>query len=289
MNNNTKAHNCECYVCGETFYLKPYKRKISKLGKFSCSKECSYKLKSIVAQERIETRLGIDNFKEWLYQKYIKERLSMNQIASIVYGNDGAREIGRYLKKFDIPIRRGSEAVKNQWVNNDERRKTQSLFAKEKLAKGEGREKLKQIMRTDEYRLKSSLAKRGKNNPMYGLRAEDSPHWNPKRTKEQRMQERKLHVDAEWRNKVFERDNYICQKCGYDKGHIIVAHHMDSYHWNEDERQDIKNGITLCEPCHKEFHSIYGYKNNFKEQTLEYIKSDVTDIKLNESAQLTLF
>jgi ribosomal protein S27AE len=79
-----------------------------------------------------------------------------------------------------------------------------------------------------------------------------------------------------WRNGVFKRDNYTCQKCG-DSGVYIEAHHKKSFHqilqefvlehhpplslkenkieilklllkhkplWN------IENGLTLCRPCH---------------------------------------
>lgn len=54
-----------------------------------------------------------------------------------------------------------------------------------------------------------------------------------------------------WRKLVFERDNYICQKCGYSKGRILEAHHIKSWAKYPKLRFDIKNGQTLCKNCHK--------------------------------------
>jgi hypothetical protein len=58
-----------------------------------------------------------------------------------------------------------------------------------------------------------------------------------------------------WRKSVFEKDNYTCRGCGYDKGHTLQAHHIL-------RRVDfphlifaIDNGITLCKNCHKKIHS----------------------------------
>jgi len=50
-----------------------------------------------------------------------------------------------------------------------------------------------------------------------------------------------------WRKKVFERDNYICQECGIsDKERILHIHHID-YNKNNNE---LINLITLCNVCH---------------------------------------
>lgn len=67
-----------------------------------------------------------------------------------------------------------------------------------------------------------------------------------------------------WRRRVFERDKYICQKCGYDKGKILRAHHIASWAGFPDLRYELSNGITLCDPCHKWVHS----KNNVDKELL---------------------
>jgi len=73
-----------------------------------------------------------------------------------------------------------------------------------------------------------------------------------------------------WRNKVYERDNYTCQIC-HEQGGKLNAHHLYSWDKYEDKRFDIENGITLCEQCHRGFHSSYGYGRNTIIQFEEYL------------------
>lgn len=57
----------------------------------------------------------------------------------------------------------------------------------------------------------------------------------------------------DWRNDVFERDNYTCQKCG-EKGGELNAHHIKSWANYKEKRFDLDNGLTLCVECHKKVH-----------------------------------
>lgn len=97
--------------------------------------------------------------------------------------------------------------------------------------------------------------------------------YNPNLTDEER-EKRDMHngMIRKWRQKVFERDNYTCQIC-HKHGHVLNAHHIMSWDKYEDERFILKNGITLCEDCHKDFHSKFGYGNNNTQQFKTYVAS----------------
>lgn len=105
------------------------------------------------------------------------------------------------------------------------------------------------------------------------MRGENSPRYNPNLTEEERVRERLIPEYYYWRLSVFERDNFTCQLCGDDKGGNLNAHHLNSYKWDVDNRTNVDNGITLCEKCHIEYHSVYGRGNNTKEEFEEYVRS----------------
>ncbi len=73
-----------------------------------------------------------------------------------------------------------------------------------------------------------------------------------------------------WRDSVFSRDNWTCQKYMI-KGCKLNPHHILNFSSNPELRFAIDNGITLSEKAHKEFHKIYGKKNNTRKQLLEFL------------------
>ena len=73
---------------------------------------------------------------------------------------------------------------------------------------------------------------------------------------------RKQYIRAKFRDAVFDRDDYICQKCGF-KGddESLDAHHITDRNEMPNGGYVKENGITLCKKCHKdaeEFHSSNG-------------------------------
>ena len=103
------------------------------------------------------------------------------------------------------------------------------------------------------------------------LSGNKNSRWNPLIPIEERINQRHYPEYKEFVKKVMARDNYICQHCGNkidDKG---VVHHLDGYGWCIDKRTDVNNGITLCGDCHSLFHSLYGLKNNTKDQFEEWM------------------
>ena len=72
-----------------------------------------------------------------------------------------------------------------------------------------------------------------------------------------------------WRESVFARDNWTCQKCS-NRGGRLNAHHIRNFAECPEIRTSIGNGITFCKDCHEEFHKIYTKRNNTKEQLIEF-------------------
>ena len=69
----------------------------------------------------------------------------------------------------------------------------------------------------------------------------------------ERHQQRNCNQYKQWREAVFNRDNYTCQHCGQVVGKLN-AHHIKPFVLYPDLRFDVNNGITLCRKCHIELH-----------------------------------
>jgi 5-methylcytosine-specific restriction endonuclease McrA len=121
-----------------------------------------------------------------------------------------------------------------------------------------------------EYRNKLSEAERGERNHNWkgGITS-----W---RTKVWHSIEYRL-----WRESVFIRDSYTCQRC-YEKNKRHNAHHINNFSEFPEIRTSIENGITLCEKCHRIFHKTYGHRNNNRKQIEEFTQK----IKMNNGEYL---
>ena len=273
-------NNVECAICGKEMYRAPHEIKSSKTGEFVCSREHYAILQSKQSQRKIEKRLGIKDLKEWLSNKYHDEQLNSRDISELMYGNrtNGPNVIG-WMDNLGVPTRDAADAVALQWKNNPERREAQRQQMKNIWAKdidGNLRTEIIEVMQTKEYRHKQSVSKMGKRNGMYGMTGIKSPRWNHELTEEDRLHTRKYQEYTNFRKAVFERDGYTCQRCQSKRGGDLVAHHINGYHWDKDNRTEVDNGATLCEKCHKEFHSIYGYGNNDLFQFAQFMDLTLT-------------
>lgn len=103
------------------------------------------------------------------------------------------------------------------------------------------------------------------------FKGENNPRYNHNLTNEEREQKRNYEEYIKWRKLVYERDNYTCQCCRGTKSNSFNAHHLNSYDWCKKERTSVDNGVTLCNECHKSFHSIYGYGKNTREQFTNFL------------------
>lgn len=73
-----------------------------------------------------------------------------------------------------------------------------------------------------------------------------------------------------WREAVFSRDNFTCQKYG-ERGGRLIAHHINNFFDFPELRLAIDNGITLSEKAHREFHKKYGLRNTTREQLEKFL------------------
>lgn len=97
-----------------------------------------------------------------------------------------------------------------------------------------------------------------------------SPNYNPNLTDEERRKQRDTKEDVWFKQGVFKRDNYTCQKCGKHGG-LLNAHHLQNYADFLSLRYDVNNGITFCDNCHKTFHKKYGYRHTTNKQVIQYL------------------
>lgn len=73
------------------------------------------------------------------------------------------------------------------------------------------------------------------------------------------------------RDQCFSNANHTCDLYGV-RGDELNAHHLDSWHSNEDKRFALDNLVCMSKAAHKTFHKKYGNKNNTKIQYEEFKK-----------------
>lgn len=67
--------------------------------------------------------------------------------------------------------------------------------------------------------------------------------------REARKREMRGYLYRDWRQAVFERDNWTCQMCSV-RGVYLEADHIKPWCGFPDLRYAVENGRTLCRPCH---------------------------------------
>lgn len=120
---------------------------------------------------------------------------------------------------------------------------------------------------------------------LYGSthKGELAPAWKGDARKTDHM-ERYNQEYREFRLSVYTRDNYTCQCCGaknqkgQNKSVYLEAHHLNNFKDYVDERYDSNNGVTLCQECHRKFHSMYGFRHTTKEQYYNFLEKTKKEI-----------
>jgi len=135
------------------------------------------------------------------------------------------------------------KAVSKRWAG--EKREEWTEERKEEQSK-----RLCGVNRTPEQKLEYSLSKTGDKNPQWGRRGKEAGNWRGGKMAEMLLLRRSFEY-KEWREKVFERDNYTCQNCGDKQGRNLEAHHIKDFVLYPELRFEVSNGLTLCKKCHK--------------------------------------
>jgi hypothetical protein len=243
--------NVVCQYCGINFSVGA--RSIAATRKF-----CSLKCRGLAQKEDKPVT------KDWLYNKYIVEKLDCAQIGVIV-GRD-PKSIWTWLKNFGIPTRlRGFASADNHF------RKGQKTRLGKKHT-NEVKEKIRQARLKDghvPYLTKDGQVwAKGKKGPL-------SPVWKGGCTPERQA----FYNTDEWKSisiSIRKRDNFQCQRCGLSMTEgrksnprvKFAIHHIVSFTVKE-LRAEPTNLILLCRPCHLFVHSR---ENINKEFIKEYVK-----------------
>lgn len=98
-----------------------------------------------------------------------------------------------------------------------------------------------------------------------------NPMWDSTITDEDRYNRHSDVGHQNWRKTVLARDGHRCVRCG--SGDRLHAHHIFPYNQYVELREDVDNGVTLCDSCHSKFHAAYGVyaeDNELEEFMAEY-------------------
>lgn len=128
---------------------------------------------------------------------------------------------------------------------------------------------------------------KGNNNWNHKNKGKKHPNYNHELTDEERIANRDTMENINWRESVYKRDNYTCQKCNKRGNQNINAHHISNYFSDEINRYNVDNGITFCVKCHKKFHKEYGLRNNNIKQLMDFLK-DNTEVTKEIKKSLAL-
>lgn len=233
-NEKRKIHKCTCNNCGSEFMS-------AKTNSKFCSQTCTGNSKQVKIEVKCiycnSSKLVVPSIAKKLDFHYCNQRCRTNHLKEIMVGekNPNYNKVKYWCDGCNNTI----------------------LVVPSRI------EKQKNVFCTNEC-YKKNIGK------FYSR--ENNSNWNFALSKQERDHTRRYPEYYEWRNKVYEKDNFTCCKCGDDKGGNLIAHHMYNYSKYKELRTVLGNGITLCTVCHKDFHGIYGYKNNNKLQVIEFLK-----------------
>lgn len=188
--------------------------------------------------------------RDWLYEKYVVEGKSANQIAAIVRRH--SKRVWEWLRDYGIPKRpRGHNYAFNRqfafWIHGDD------SPMKGHRHSAEVRAKLSQIAIADGR----VPFHRHIGPPMKGKRGAETINWKGGSTPDRQA----FYSSSGWKTvvkQVWRRDCATCQRCGRKNSgkerFAFDIHHIVSFACVE-LRAELSNLILLCERCHYWVHS----------------------------------
>jgi len=239
-----------CPVCNKAFYRKPSDIYGKNIKISYCSHGCQYGHKFIRTLEEA-TKQYSKSWQKLIYQWYIIDEISIREITRKLGLSN--RVIPRALRMLDISRRSVHDRIALQWKNNPRRKKE---FGKRvsKLFKGREPWNKGQSKKTNPSTRRQAEWMTGTNNPMYGKKGKANPNYKNGKYTAEKKRFWGTSEYRQWRETVYKRDNYACQKCGDNKGHNLNAHHIKSFVDHPKLRYEMSNGITLCKKCHQITH-----------------------------------
>lgn len=172
---------------------------------------------------------------DWLRKVYVDELWSYRKIMSHC-GFNSARILRRLLAEAGISPRQRSEAVATQWIGNEKRRAQASKNAKKCLKNYWGSPLSPEAIQ------KISASKRGKNNPMYGVRGPKHHHWLG--GKDSWGRGRKIRPDK--KKEMIKELGGKCARCGTEQS-LTINHKIP---WRVVRHHEMCNLEVLCKKCH---------------------------------------
>ncbi len=197
--------------------------------------------------------------KEWLYQKYIIEKMSTADIGKIVKRNP--KQVYFWLKGFNIKLRTRKEGT-TIFNTKKSTRKLRSESGQRPMSE-EQKKKLSDIAIG-----KPRPCVLGSKNGMYGRTGSSHPNWKGGGTPERQS----FYVSLDWKNmskKIWKKYNSTCQSCNThvkDKKEIegtLHIHHLKSFTKYPEDRLSENNLILVCKSCHQWIHSNKNTKKEY--------------------------
>lgn len=259
---NNKKMIVKCDNCGKEKRIFPSQLKINK--HFYCSRSCS------------TTHHNKINNPAW--RKDVKLKMSLAKKGKPL-SKEHRKNLSKSHKGKPTWIKKGDKLSKKHCENVSKAMKGRKFSEETRKRMSIARRKRKMPPMSDETKKKLSESLKGRvvsmetRERMSRARSgAGGANWKGGISKKNSLARHSFRARM-WREAVFKRDDWTCQKTKHRGSLKLNAHHIKPFAKYPELRFDINNGITLSEKAHKEFHKKYGRTNN-REQILEFINSN---------------